>query len=150
RGAHHGHDLTVRAVPGGVSRGARDAAGGLRVRRRDGGERTAAPGRVGLHEESDAGGVLGAGHFGGGDLPLSVSLVAPPHRPPRANRSNRASPPNGSHTRSLEHFRSSCAPAAWQRPVVAPPTVRAQSRTGPERCPSPRGAEGSPLSGHGR
>src|SRR5207245_48272 len=76
RRADRGHDPAVRAVSGGVSRGARDAAGGLRVRRRDGGERAAALGRVGLYEEGDAGRGLGAGHLGGGGLPAGIRVVA--------------------------------------------------------------------------
>src|SRR5207245_4815324 len=65
----------VRACTGRVPGGAGDASGGLCVRRRDGGKRAAAPGRVGLYEEGDAGGVLGAVHFGGGGLSAGGGAV---------------------------------------------------------------------------
>src|SRR5881398_1581992 len=73
--AHHGDRPAVRPLAGGIPRGAWHAAGGLRVWGRDGGKRAAAPGRLGLYEEGHAGAVLGADHFGGGDLPAGVRPV---------------------------------------------------------------------------
>src|SRR5438094_963195 len=73
--AHHGDRPAVRPLAGGIPRGSWHAAGGLRVWGRDGGKRAAAPGQLGLYEEGDAGAVLGADHFGGGDLPAGVRPV---------------------------------------------------------------------------
>src|SRR5207302_189109 len=150
--AHHGDGPAVRPLAGGIPRGSWHAAGGLRLWGRDGGKRAAAPGRLGLHEEGDAGRVLGADHLGGGDLPLSISLVAPPHRPPRANRSNRGSPRNGSHSGSrrsswgekhagIDKTRSMRSRAVRLSPASRYASARFSSTDGPSRASAPRGSD---------
>ena len=102
----------------------------LRVRDRDGGERFVAPGRVDLYEETDAGGALGADHFGGGGLPARGGALGMVVQNPSASARPTPHAPDIDRTRRALRESGSYAARSARRPRLPVASGPAPCRAG--------------------